>query len=539
MSDPQIQADVERVSNEVLRYKSGELGEEEWRRFRLQNGVYGIRFQKDIQMVRVKVPYGEVNSEQLRILGDIAEIFSMGIGHITTRQDIQFHWVALEAVPEVLRRLCEVGLTTREACGNTVRNVTACPLAGVCPKEVFDVTPYAKHISRYLLRNPLTQNLPRKFKVAFSGCGDDCIFGAINDVGALATVKSLDGQQIKGFRIYIGGGLGSPPRAAHLLEEFTPAEDLDLTCEALIRVFDRMGNRDNIFRARMKFVIDRVGIDEFRRLIFKERQALRVTKSGDPATVVEEERVEKVSSGAGKGSEGDAEFQKWFRTNAEPQKQKGFYAVYVTLFGGDLTARQFRVLADIAERYADSLVRTTVLQDMVLRWVDQVDLYDLYADMKKVGLASPGANTISDVVGCPGADTCNLGVTRSHRLAMKLSEHLSEQDDIMLSSDLEGVSIKVSGCPNACGQHHVATIGLFGSAQRVDGRMVPYYQLLLGGSVSDGVVRFGEPVMRVPAKRVPEAVSKLIDLYREQKMDGENFLSWVERLQSEGGEQVG
>ena len=524
------------MSNEVLRYKSGELGDEEWRRFRLQNGVYGIRFQKDIQMIRLRVPYGEVTSNQLRALSDIAEIFSTGIGHITTRQDIQFHWIALESVPEVLRRLGEAGLTTREACGNSVRNVTACPLAGVCPKELFDVTPYAAHISRYLLRHPITQSLPRKFKIAFAGCGDDCILGAINDVGALATVKSLNGRQVKGFRIYVGGGLGSPPRAAHLLEEFTPAEDLDLTCEALIRVFDRTGNRDNIFRARMKFIIDRLGIKEFRRLIFKERQVLQATKPGDPTTIVEEEQVEHRSLGIAKDVEGDEEFKKWFATNIKPQKQKGFAAAYVTLPGGDLTARQFRVVADIAERYADGRVRTTITQNLVLRWVDQADVGDLYADLKKVDLVSPGAETICDVVGCPGADTCNLGVTRSHRLAMKLSEILLEQGDLVLSGDLEGVSIKVSGCPNACGQHHVSTIGMFGSAQRVDGRMVPYYQLLMGGRVSDGTVRFAEPVMRIPARKVPEAVLKIIGLYREQRQGGETFLSWVERLRSEGGD---
>lgn len=544
MIDPLISADVERVSNEVMQYKAGDLGEEEWRRFRLQNGIYGVRFQKNIQMIRVKIPFGELTADQLRVLGETADIFSTGIGHVTTRQDIQFYWIALEAIPEVLRRLGQVDVTTREASGNTVRNITACPLAGVCEKERFDVTPYAKQVARYLLRNPVSQNLPRKFKIAFSGCSDDCAISGINDVGAIAVVKEVNGQQVKGFRIHVGGGLGTPPRPAYLIEEFTPAKDLLLTIEAVIHVFDRLGNRENTFKARMKFVIEQLGLDEFRRLVQKERWALRATKAGNPEIQIDD--AEEWGNGRHIAAEQhnrsiDAEtadngFDRWFRTNVVQQKQKGFYAVTMMLIGGDITARQLNILADVAEKYGDGRARTTIRQNIVLRWINSADLRSLYQDLIKADLALPGADTICDVVGCPGADTCNLGVTRSHRLAMKLSEHLAASDDLMLDKDLNGVSIKVSGCPNSCGQHHIATIGFFGSAQRVNGRMVPHYHLLMGGKVYDGTVRFGDTMMMIPAKKVPEAVSKIVELYRDQRLEGESFQSWVDRLFSDRGE---
>ncbi len=535
MTDPQISSDNERISREVRRYKTGELGDEEWRRFRLQNGIYGVRFQKNIQMVRVKVPFGEITADQLRALGETADIFASGIAHVTTRQDVQLYWIALEALPEVLRRIGEVGLITRESAGNTVRNVTACHLAGVCLKESFDVTSYAKLVSKYLLRNPISQSLPRKFKIAFSGCSDDCAVAGINDVGAIATTREIDGQQVKGFKIYVGGGLGAPPRAAYLIEDFTPAEDLLFTIEATLRLFDRRGNREDTFRARMKFIIDQIGMDEFRRLILKERWIIRATKAGITATTVEEMNIERETTHGNNVASEDDEFDKWFRTNVTPQRQMGFYAVTVMLPGGDITAKQLGALATITERYNTGAVRTTIRQNIVLRWVNNVDIHSLYRDLKAAELAWPGADTICDVVGCLGADTCNLGVTRSHRLAMKLTEDLSAKSKLMLDENFKGVTIKVSGCPNSCGQHHIATIGLFGSAQRVNGRMVPYYQLLMGGKAYDGEVRFGDAMIKVPAKKVPKAVSKIIDLYHEQKLDGESFLSWVDRLFSERG----
>lgn len=538
MINQDINTDIEHVTKEALRYKAGKLDEEKWRQIRLKNGIYGIRFQKDIQMVRIKLPYGEVNSDQLRVMADIAEIFSTGIGHITTRQDIQFHWISLEAVPEVLRRLGEVELTTREACGNTVRNVTACPLAGVCNKEKFDVTPYAKHISNYLLRNPLTQNLPRKFKLAFSGCNDDCVKGAINDIGAIATKNIKNGKKVKGFKLYVGGGLGSPPRAAHLLEEFTSVEDLEVTCEAIIRIFDRFGNRNNIFRARMKFIIDLMGIKEFRQRIFEERKILSATKKRDSIVQIEEDDISKQDPVTIKNINGNKEFEKWLTTNVEQQKQVNFYSISLNLIGGDLTARQFRILADIVEKYADGFIRTTIRQDVVFRWINQNNLKNIFNELTKANLAVLGANTICDIVGCPGADTCNLGVTRSHRLAMKLSKHLLEQEKDIFSKEFEDANINVSGCPNSCGHNHIATIGLFGSAQRVNGQMTPFYQLELGGSVSEGRVQFGEHSIRIPAKKVPEAVSKLLSLYRSEKQDSETFKSWINRLRSDGGEEI-
>jgi sulfite reductase beta subunit-like hemoprotein len=320
-------------------------------------------------------------------------------------------------------------------------------------------------------------------------------------------VKEVDGQGVRGFRIWVGGGLGSPPRAAQLLEDFTSAEDLLITVEAAIRVFDRLGNRDDVFRARMKFVIDRIGIGEFRRLVLKERWAIRATKAGDPEMRVESEIVKRKLPGVVETVDDGGVYARWFETNVLSQKQEGYYAVTVTLPGGDVTARQFGALAEIAERYGDGTVRTTIRQNLVLRWIEGGDVERVYRDLERVDMVWPGADTVCDVVGCAGADTCNLGITRSHRLAMKLSESLSAAEGLMLDEDLEGVSIKVSGCPNACGQHHVATIGLF-----------------------------GETVTKVPAKRVPDAISKILVLYREKRQAGETFLSWVDRTLSEQGE---
>lgn len=530
-------AEVARFADMIERRRRGEVDEEDFRRFRLQHGVYGIRGQTDVQMVRVKIPGGILTSAQLDCLATIAETFSRGIGHITTRQDIQFHWVSLDKVPEVLRRLMEVGLTTREACGNVVRNITACPLAGVCTTEVFDVTPYATALSRFLLRNPVCCALPRKFKIAFSGCAVDCAVAGIHDVGALAAVKEENGVLRRGFRLYVGGGLGPSPQAAQLLEPFTPAEDLILTVVAILRVFDRLGNRQNRARARMKFLVRDLGIEEFRRLVLEERRVLWSTWTGEPPTVsptfepnpppAPEEPLPEAPAPAG--------FEVWQKTNVVSQKQAGFCAAYVTVPGGDLTADQFRALANLTRRLPGVEPRTVRTQNLVLRWVREEWLSSLYAALVEAGLGLPGVNGITDVVGCPGADTCNLAITYSHRLALELSRQLVQSLDKALAEDLRDVTIKVSGCPNSCGQHHIATIGLYGTARKVGDRQVPFYQLLLGGHVHDGGVTFAQPVIRIPARRVPEAILRLVNAYRHERAEGETFLDWVRRKGGETG----
>ena len=547
-------AEITRLAEMIARRRRGLVDEEDFRRLRLQHGVYGIRGQTDVHMLRVKLPAGVLDAAQCERLGEIVDRFGRGMGHLTTRQDIELHWVALEQVPEVLRLLAEVGLTTREACGNVVRNITACPLAGVCTSEVFDVTPYAAAVARHLLRNPICQTLPRKFKIAFSGCATDCVATGIHDVGAVAVVQEEAGIRHLGFRVYVGGGLGPLPRAAQLLEPFTPAEQLILTIESIVRVFDRLGNRENLARARLKFLVAEVGIDAVRQAVLRERRMLWSAWSGEPPQPVappgapgaaEGLRTEAgprpggpggAPSGAGlPGSPGPRRvpltFGPWHRTNVRPQRQPGYRAVYVTVPGGDLSGRQLRALAELLRRVPGLELRTEIGQNLVLRWVPEAWLPSVYVALAEMGLGEPGAHSIADVVSCPGADTCNLAITYAHRLALELGRRLAERPDLARADDLQGVNIKVSGCTNACGQHHLATIGLYGGVRKVGTRQVPSYELLLGGEVRDGSVTFAQPVMRLPARRVPDAVFRLIEQYRAERLDGESFLAWVRRNQ--------
>ena len=537
-TSPEVaEAEIKRISEEIGKYKAGQLDEEIFRRLRLENGIYGIRFQKDIQMIRVKIPYGLLTADQLDKLGDVAEIFANGIGHVTTRQAFQFHWIPLDSIPEVLRHISEVGLTTREACGNTVRNVTACPLSGVSPDEIFDIMPYADAVVRYFLRNPLNQNLPRKFKIALEGCLTDHAATGMHDIGILAEKKLVDGREVKGFRIYVGGGLGPPPFAAQLLEEFTPADKLLITCEAILRVFDRLGERNNPAKARLKFVIMRLGMEEFKKIVLKERNLVYATRAGDKLWEIEEfDEIPPSNLPEPSGKvDNDEEYRRWRLTNVNAQKQEGFYYVYVTLPAGDITTQQFYELAKMTRKYAGGVLRTTRTQNLVFRWIRDDLLNDLYNDLKQIGLATYGANRILNVVGCPGADTCNLAITHSHKLALELHKRLAQIPEIVMSEDLKDISIKVSGCPNSCGQHHIADIGFYGSAQRLNGRMAPFYTLLLGGQVGPGKVVFGQPVAKVPAKNVPEVILRIMEIYRQSKKDGESFSEWVKRSQEEMG----
>ncbi len=539
--DPDTLVEADRFAREIERRRRGEISEEEFRRFRLNNGIYGIRGQRDIQMIRVKIPFGSLTARQLQRLAAIADDFSTGRGHITTRQCIQFHWIPLERIPDVMRQLAEVGLTSREACGNTVRNVTGCPLAGICREEAFDIRPYAAAFVRHFLRHPAYQNMPRKFKTSFSGCGRDCSGSGFHDIGAVAAVRTENGRTVRGFRVWVGGGLGAIPRPAHLLEEFTPADQLLVTAEAVMRVFDRLGNRQDLHRARLKFLIESLGIEEFRRLVFQERRTLAAVRPGAPpppiAPVADEvAAAPEASPAVPPRAEGSEDYRRWLATNVVAQKQPGYYAAYVTVPGGDLTSEQMRGLARIAKRYSRGVVQTTATQDALFRWVRGEDLPDLYADLAALGLGLPGATCVMNVTSCPGADTCNLAVTHSHRLGLELARQLAARPEYGLAEDLKGIDIKVSGCPNSCGQHHIAAIGLYGNARKVNGRQVPYYQILLGGRLTEGETEFGRPVLRVPAKRAPEAIFRILDLYRAERREGEPFHAWVQRLAASEGE---
>jgi sulfite reductase (ferredoxin) len=409
-----ILEEIETFEKEAMRMLSGEIVNDLFKPFRLQYGIYGQR-QAGVQMVRIKIPFGGITANQLRRVAELAERYATGVGHVTTRQDIQLHFVELKDVPTIMRGLAEVGLTTREACANTVRNVTACHLAGVCQGEVFDITPYAKTVAYHLLRNPLNQSLPRKFKIAFSGCKHDCALTPIHDIGLLAAKKE-DGTI--GFRMVAGGGLGSAPRIAQVLREFTPIDELIPSIEAVIKVFDTLGNRKNRNKARMKFVIEKLGFAEFKRRWEEAYVAMGYARPANEPLKVLQHRDEPVplimptsngskssaaqGNGSVNGAHQETPFEMWKRTNVIRQKQAGYVAAVVKLFMGDLTTGQMLHVADLAERYSNGNIRTTINQNMIIRWIPETQIADLYADLASQGLSDPGAELVEDIIACPG-----------------------------------------------------------------------------------------------------------------------------------------
>ncbi|MBI3078390.1 MAG: nitrite/sulfite reductase, partial [Deltaproteobacteria bacterium] len=468
-------AEIDTFDQFVKDFWAGRVNPDEFKRFRLQHGVYGQR-QPDVQMLRVKIPWGGLTAAQIERLADIAEKTPRGLGHVTTRQNVQFHFVQLAQVPTLMRALAEVGLTTREACGNTVRNVTVGHCAGICSKEAFDPTPYADAVARFLLRNPMNQNLPRKFKIAFSGCDDDTGLTPIHDIGVRAVVRGSDGSAVRGFEVLLGGGLGPAPRLAQPLEEFTAADDLLPTVAAIVRVFDRHGNRENRNMARLKFLVQKLGIDPLRALILRERDALRFTMAGKfPSVAPWEERPStRGSRNGGRPPVGDPAYQRWHRANVMPQRQPGYAAIHVRLLRGDVTPEQLRVLARAAREFGDGTVRSTNQQNFLLRWIPDDELPELYAILAQAGLALPGAERLIDVTACPGADTGQLGITSSRGLALAIADVIEQELDGL--ADGAGIRIKISGCPNSCGQHRIANIGLFGGARKFHGEQAPTYQ---------------------------------------------------------------
>ena len=438
-----VDSEITRFVEEIEKLERGEITPEEFQRYRLENGIYGIRGTTDMQMVRVKLPLGILNSEQLEALAQLAEKFTpKKIGHVTTRQDFQFHEVQRKQVPDVLKLLATAGMTTREACGNTVRNVTTCPYAGISANEFFDVTPYAEAAVNFFLRNPLAQNLPRKFKIAFEGCIEDHAKTAIHDFGAVAAVREQNGKMEKGFRIYIGGGLGAFPRCAELLEPFTPVDLLLPTAEAIVRIFDRLGERKERSRARIKFLIQKMGSEDFKALVLAERKAVLGTASGLAHFKIQDAE-EKVPSKVEKGRDfsADPEFEHWKATNLFPQKQKGYYAVHVRCPLGDLNVPQMKGVAQIARQYAEGRMRTTIAQNLLIRWVHESALGSVYDGLNKIGLAAAGAEHFIDITRCPGADTCNIAVTKSRGLAAELDKLF--HNGLGEISDLKDTAIKI------------------------------------------------------------------------------------------------
>ena len=525
-----IEAEIRVFEERIQQLRSGAITEDQFRPFRLKHGTYGQR-QAGVQMLRVKIPAGILTPAQLRTLAKIGDTYSTGRGHVTTRENVQFHFVQLENVPAVMRLLAEAGLTTREACGNTVRNVTGCPLAGICPGEVFDVTPYALGVSRYLLRHPEFHDLPRKFKIAFSGCEDDgdCAVAGIHDVGLIAQVSGSNGTAHRGFKVLVGGGLGSLPTEASLLTDFLPEEELLPTIEAILRVFVETGNRKNKFKARMKFVLRDKGIEQFRHLVAEKRkisqapaEVFTVASKIQPALV-------SIAPAPPANRAPDPEYDRWTEHNLMPQRQAGFGAVWIKLPAGTLFSHQMRGLADLLEKNRLTGVRTVINQNLVIPWVPFDRTRGLHDGLRELDLATPGARTISDVTGCPGATTCNLGITRSLTLAEVLSRELAGETD----PEVLKIHIKISGCPNSCGQHHIADIGFYGNARKIGEQQAPFYQLMLGGQVGADGVRFARQVMPLPARPIPAVIREILAFYKEARQPSETFSAWTARIADE------
>ncbi len=478
-------------------------------------------------MMRIKIPFGRLTAEQLEVHCDLAEEYSDQILHVTTRQDIQLHFIHIDDTPDLMRRLAAVDITTREACGNSVRNVTACQYSGVCNTETFDVTPYADAIMHFLLGHDDTMDFGRKMKIAFSGCEDKpCGLTAFHDIGALARVQ--DGK--RGFKLVVGGGLGAVPYVAPTYSEFVPEEELFPICQAICRIFGQMGEKANRSRARIKFLVKKLGIDEFRRIVDEERKNLRP----DPRWTAflgnlqetDETPTKKPSPLSADGLPDG--YANWALHNVRPQAQDGYHVVLVKLPLGDFTPLQGRELADIAAEFGPGSVRFTADQNVIVRWIAGADLTTIYARLAAVGLAEPGAETISDITSCPGTDTCKLGISASRGLAGELRKQLSVVQD--RKESVEKLHIKCSGCFNSCGQHHVADLGFLGVSRTVGGRRVPHFQLVVGGEWENNASNYGLAIGAVPSKNVPKAVDALTKAFAETGNEGEKFREWVDRI---------
>jgi sulfite reductase (ferredoxin) len=551
----QLGTEVDLFEGQIELKKQGKIDDKIFAETRLRRGVYGQRYDNGLRddgtgqrplafpcgdltkgpdtvwdapgMMRIKIPFGKLTAEQLDVLSELAEEYSDSILHVTTRQDIQLHFVHIEDSPDMMRRLAAVGITTREACGNSVRNVTACEYAGVCNTQSFDVTPYANAMVQFLLGHPDVQDFGRKFKIAFSGCEDNpCGLVTFHDLGAVARVR--DGK--RGFRVVVGGGLGAVPVQAKVLAEFCPEEELLPLAQAVSRVFARLGEKQSRARARIKFLVQKLGMDEFKRLVAEEREGLRHderwTAFLDDLHATDEKPVRDAGAIP---SDAPAAFRAWAEHNLKPQAQDGYYTAVVKLPLGDFTSAQGRALSDLAREYTGDSIRCTVEQNLAFRWLSGADAVAFYEGLAALNLADPGAGTITDMTSCPGTDTCKLGISSSRGLTGELRKRLSViQDD--LDPAVEALRMKASGCFNSCGQHHVADIGFTGVSRQVGGRKVPHFNIVLGGQWTENAKSYGLVVGAVPSKNVPKAVELITEHYLSNRNGDESFQAFIARV---------
>lgn len=526
--DQKALRDILELDEKIQLFQKGEINNESFRAFRLARGIYGQR-QDGVNMIRIKLPFGRVTPDQLERIADLSEAYGSGNLHATTRQDIQLHYVQLANAPQLWAKLEEKGITLREACGNTIRNLTASPYAGIDPEELFDVSPYANAVFNYFLRNPVCQNLGRKFKIAFSSSDRDSAFTFIHDLGFIPSSKEINGKLLRGFRVVLAGGLGAQPFMAHRITDFMEEDRIIPFTEACLRIFDRYGERAKRHKARLKYLIQDMGVDQFLELVEKEWEALSVKSFSIDLNDYIPSAIPLSMSWDTCNPLNPVKYERWLKLNQYEQKQAGYVAVQIKLPGGNINSTDARKLANIARRHASPDMRITVNQGILLKYVKPEALPSLFNALNEIGLAEPGFDTLYDVTACPGTDTCNLGIASSVGLAQELEGMLTrEYSDILFEKDIK---VKISGCMNGCAHHAIASIGFHGMSMKIGQYILPAMQVLLGGGLdSKGNRAIAEKIIKLPSKCIPDAVRSLLDNYKEHMLADENFNDFFKRM---------
>jgi len=527
IENPVVEKDILELERKIQLFKEGKIDEERFRSLRLARGVYGQR-QFGVQMIRIKLPFGKVTSEQLHRIANVSDEYSRGRLHITTRQDIQIHHVSLDRTPELWAQLEKDDITLREACGNAVRNITASETAGIDVNEPFDVSHYADATFKFFLRNPICQEMGRKFKMSFSGTDDDTAISFIHDLGFIAKIKTENGVTKKGFKVLLGGGLGSQPRHADVIYEFLEEDLLIPTIEGVLRIFDRFGERAKRAKARLKFLVKDLGVDAFLNLVADEVDALENKIYKVDTTAFEQPIYFQDVAIPSVKIEDEKTFNKWKETNVIKQKQEGLFAIGLKIHLGDFYTPKARLLADLIKKYAANEIRLTLRQNILIRHIREELLPFFYVELQKLGFANAGYNSTADITACPGTDTCNLGISSSTGIAVVLEKVLEEEYPQYLNN--KEIAIKISGCMNACGQHNMAHIGFQGMSIKVGNLQAPALQVLIGGGIlGDGKGRFSDKLVKIPSKRGPEALRFLLNDIEENQQEKETFLEYYDR----------
>ena len=528
LENPIIQMDIIDLEKKIREFREGKIHDEKFRSLRLARGIYGQR-QPGVQMIRIKLPFGKVTFKQLLKIADISDEYASSNLHLTTRQDIQIHYVSLDRTPELWAKLEQDDITLREACGNTVRNVTASPSAGIDPNEPFDVAPYAHATFKYFLRNPICQEMGRKFKIAFSATDADTAFTYIHDLGFIPKVIFRDGEEVRGFKVLFGGGLGAQPAIAHPINDFLHEDDLIPYIESTLRVFDRHGERNNRNKARMKFLVAKLGLEEVLKLIDEEKIANNAKKFVIDRETIQLPEIPEETSYPDVIISDPLHYESWLKTNVFEQKQKGFYGVYIKVSTGDIPTAKARDFIEAIRGLVADEIRITINQGLLLKFVRPEALPLLFERLKDLDFAKPGFDSVADVTTCPGTDTCNLGISNSTELARVLEDLIADEYEDLV--DNQDIKIKISGCMNSCGQHGLAHIGFHGSSLKAAGKVVPAAQVLLGGgTIGDGLGRAAEKIIKVPSKRTKDVVRLVLDEYSQNKIGDELFNDYYDRL---------